>query len=395
MVIAVSIPDFELKVAVPDRAVLLGEPVALAPSDAADRCIGQVSKPAQAQGVFRGMPLGEALSRCPRLKLVAPDPVGAASSWEQVTCALEAVGALVAAPRPGTALFEADGLLRLHCGMRGLVAATAKAVGQPVRIGGAASPFAACEAASAARVRKARIVHGGEAGAREFLAPLPVAALLADERALEVVPTLMRLGIITLGDFAALSPAAISDRFGRGGTALLELALGRGQRITPREPRSTLSEEVAIPESADGSQLDHALELLIARLLARPDRKGRTLRAVELQASLETGGTWVGSVCFREALDSPQRISLALKPALAGIPAPAGSLRLLAGELGPQAIDSVSLFPEPRDTRIERLREAILQTRTVAGPDAALRAVEVEPGSRLPEHRIALAPFEL
>lgn len=395
MVVATYIPDFELKIAARERSMLLGEPVALAPPDSGDRRIGQVSQAAQAQGVASGMVLGEALARCPKLRLVAPDPVGAAKAWERTVSSLEGIGASVFAPQAGTALFEADGLLRLHCGMRGVVEATAKAVREPVRIGAAASSFAARQAAASARIRKARVVGGGEQGAREFLAPLSVASLLADERAGMIVPTLARLGINTLGRFAALSPATISDRFGRVGIEARELALGRGPRLIPRTPPLQLAEEIDIPESTDGSQLGHALGLLVARLLARPDRKNRTVRAVELQASLETGGTWMRPVCFREALDNSQRITLALRPALAGIPAPAGSLRLLATALGPQATDARSLIEEPQDARIARLREAILQTRTAGGPDAALRVVEVEPDSRLPERRMALAPFEV
>ena len=44
--------------------------------------------------------------------------------------------------------------------------------------------------------------------------------------------------------------------------------------------------------------------------------------------------------------------------------------------------------------RDARLREAVHQTRALAGPDAALRVVEVEPGSRVPERRTMLAPYE-
>jgi protein ImuB len=40
-----------------------------------------------------------------------------------------------------------------------------------------------------------------------------------------------------------------------------------------------------------------------------------------------------------------------------------------------------------------RLGEAIAQVRTVAGQDAALRAVCVDPDSRVPERRVMLAPI--
>jgi protein ImuB len=43
---------------------------------------------------------------------------------------------------------------------------------------------------------------------------------------------------------------------------------------------------------------------------------------------------------------------------------------------------------------MSRLREAVRQTRAVAGPDAALRVLEVDPDSRVPERRLVLAPWE-
>jgi protein ImuB len=44
--------------------------------------------------------------------------------------------------------------------------------------------------------------------------------------------------------------------------------------------------------------------------------------------------------------------------------------------------------------RAARLREAVRQARAVAGPDAALRIVPVDPDSRVPERRNTLAPWD-
>ncbi len=43
--------------------------------------------------------------------------------------------------------------------------------------------------------------------------------------------------------------------------------------------------------------------------------------------------------------------------------------------------------------RRARLREAVGQVRAAAGPEAALRAVCVDPDSRVPERRVVLTPF--
>jgi protein ImuB len=156
-----------------------------------------------------------------------------------------------------------------------------------------------------------------------------------------------------------------------------------------------LRESLELPEAGSGIQLERALGLLIDRLLARRERRGRTLRAVVLSAVLvEHGGTWREQVVFREALADPVRMRLALAPRLALMPAPAEELRLSVERFGPPASDQRALLEDPAEARAARLREAIRQTRAAAGPDAALRVLEVDPGSRFPERRAVLAPFE-
>jgi protein ImuB len=97
---------------------------------------------------------------------------------------------------------------------------------------------------------------------------------------------------------------------------------------------------------------------------------------------------------FREALADPVRMRLALSPRLVLIPAPAEVLRLAVERFGPPASDQRALLDDPAAARASRLREAIRQARAAAGPDAALRVLEVDPDSRIPERRVVLAPFE-
>jgi protein ImuB len=119
------------------------------------------------------------------------------------------------------------------------------------------------------------------------------------------------------------------------------------------------------------------------------------LRTVVLSAVLvEQGGTWREQVVFREALADPTRMRLSLSQRLTLIPAPAEELRLAVERFGPPASDQRGLLEDPSEARAARLREAIRQTRAAAGPDAALRVLEVDPDSRVPERRAVLAPFE-
>jgi protein ImuB len=398
IVACVLIPRFALTTALGDRSELLQSPVALAPEPGGTQQVGEVSLATEAFGVHPGMRLGEALARCPQLTLVPPDPAGVADLWERLLVRLESVGAAVEPERPGLVCFDARGLLRLHGGTEGVLRAVRTALHMPARFGIAPSRFAAVAAATRARTRRPEVVGGGtdgRAAARSYLAPLPVALLRARPSLSALPEALERLGIRTLGELAALPAAALADRFGKPGLLAYELARGGDSALSPRPASEFLREALELPEAASGVQLERGLGLLIDRLLARRERRGRTLRSVVISAKLvERGGTWREQVVFREALADPARMRLALVPHLAQMPAPAEVLRLSVERFGPLASDQRPLLEDPAAARTARLREAIRQARAAAGPEAALRVLEVDPDSRFPERRAVLAPFE-
>jgi len=395
VIICVLIPRLALTTAVAERRELLQGPTALAPEPGASQQVGEVSPAAEAFGVHPGMRLGEALARCPQLTLVPPDPAGVADHWERLLVRLESIGAAVEPERPGVACFDARGLLRLHGGIEGVLAAARRALRFPARFGVAPSRFSAVAAATRARAHRAEIVPGGRDEARAYLAPVPVALLRARPALADLPAALERLGVGSLGELAALPVAALADRFGRRGLIAHELALGGDSALCPRIAGEQLREILELPDATSGIQLQRGLGMLIDRLLARSERRGRTLRAVVISAGLvESGGTWREMMVFREALSDPLRMRLALTPRLAQIPAPAETLRLAVERFGPAACDQRVLLDDPAAARAARLREAIRQARAAAGPEAALRVLEVDPDSRFPERRSVLAPYE-
>ena len=236
VIVCVLLPRFQLTVAAGNRKELLQTPVALAPEPGGVQQVGEVSIAAEAFGIHPGMRLGEALARCAWLTLVPPDPAGVAESWERLLVRLESIGAAVEPERPGLVCFDARGLLRLHgartlaCSdadrLAGVLDAARQAMRMPARFGVAPSRFAAVAAATRARVRRPMIVSGGRKQAGEFLASLPVALLRARPALAELPEAFERLGIGTLGELAALAPAALADRFGTAGLIAHELANG-------------------------------------------------------------------------------------------------------------------------------------------------------------------------
>jgi len=495
MVVCILLPRFELAVAAGGREALAAGPLALAPEIGREPLIGETSAAAEAYGVRAGLRLGEALARCPTLRLVTPDPAGVADAWERVVAALEGIGAAVESEHPGIAWFEEQGLRGLHGGSvesvitaarRALSAATrggtspfaapaqvgvrgrpesrgsnrpaegrvtpfsgssmdiaapggggtplsgssvdiaapggggpsSRGLGSPGggtgvanagrigvahsgaassgagRIGAAPSRFAALAAAHRARARRPEIAPDSPARLAAYLAPLPVSLLNARPEVAALPESLERFGIATLGALAALSRAHLADRLGPAGPIARDLARGKDTPLRPRVPSERLQEVLELPESASGPQLERALGMLIDRVLARPERRGRTVRAVVLSAALVGGGTWRSRMTFREALADPRRMRLAITGRLTELPAPADSLRLRVEAFGPPSGDQRSLLSEPAAVRRARLREAVRQTRAAAGPDAALRILAVDPDSRVPERRLALAPWE-
>jgi protein ImuB len=358
------------------------------------------------------MSLGEALARAPALELVVGNPVAVASAWERTLEALEEIGAAVEPQRPGLACFDATGMRRLHGGSEErVIAATRRTLaslvtggqaaakrsaadaGLPIgaaRIGDAATRFCALAAASCARPRRPVIVRRSP---RDYLRQKPVALLRSRSAVAAITQTLERLGISTLGELAALPRASLADRFGQAGVEAHRLACGEDDPPRPRPAAERLHESLELPESASGPQLERALGVLIDRLLARTELRGRSLRTVVLEAQLVSDGSWRAPVAFREATCDPQRMRLALAPRLALLPAPATGLALTAERFGPPSGAERALFDEAAERRAARLREAVEQTRAALGSDAALRVLPVDLASRVPERRMALTPF--
>lgn len=403
------VPRLSLVAAVGERRELLGRPIALAPQPDGPQAIGEASGAAEAFGVRPGMRLAEALARCPSLVLVPPDPGRAEAIWEEALRRLERIGAAVEPGRPGEAFFSIGALRGLYGPPEAVLARARRALDdgpsiparvdhpRPVaRLG--AGPSRLCAYAATLRARTHRpppIVSGPPA--RRLVAELPVGILrdrLSGEwERLELPDTLERLGVRTLGELAALPSWAVADRLGKSGLRALRIARGDEGPLRPRHPPEELSERLELPEAASGMQLEHALELLVDRLLASPARRGRSFRRLRLEAQLAGGGGWRADATLRRASADPERVRLALAPKLDRLPGPAKALGLQALETGIRSPDQSPLARSPADERRTRLAEAVRQARAAAGRDALLRVVEVDPRSRIPERRALLTPF--
>lgn len=198
---------------------------------------GQVfacSAAARREGVRRGLRVREAQSRCPDLVVLPYDAALDIRAFDPVLEAIEEVTSGAQLLRPGMCAIRSRGPSRFY-GSDDEAALwlldTLDALGIDSRIGIADGPFTAEHAARSAVRPRIRIIPEG--GSAAFLAPLPVRMLDRPQ----LTTLLQRLGIRTLGEFAALPATDVDARFGREGAHLHALAGGLdSRRVVPRTP---------------------------------------------------------------------------------------------------------------------------------------------------------------
>src|SRR5699024_7410569 len=238
---------------------------------------------ARAAGVRRGLRRREAQFRCPELLVVAADPARDAVWFEPVVQALDAVVPGIEVLRPGLFVFSADGALRFHGGREEVVTRVMDAV---------AATDTECQVGLADELPTAVLAARGSAlldpgGDTGYLAGLPIGALVVEsalgdvEELAELVGLLGRLGVRTLGDFAALPPRDVATRFGEAGAGAHRIA-----RAVPWRPPSVS----AVPT---GAAVEHRCDPPLERV-DEAAFLGRRL-AGELHSALAAAGV----VCLR------------------------------------------------------------------------------------------------
>jgi protein ImuB len=245
---------------------------------------GQVyasSASARQHGVVRGLRVREAQARCPELVVQPYDDALDHRAFEPVIRAVEAAVPGVEVLRPGTLALRSRGPARYYGGERAAAATLAGIAadhGAPgVRAGVADTPFAAEHAARARPARpgeRVRIVPVD--GSAQFLAGLPL-GVLGDA---DLAMLLGRLGIQTLGEFAALADEQVRDRFGLAGAFLHRLAGGRD----PREIAARAVPPELRVEASFEPPLDRADQIAFAFRRSADDFAAR-LRAAGLVAT--------------------------------------------------------------------------------------------------------------
>lgn len=297
------LPDWPVRAAL--GAPPTDEPIAVVQANTVIAC----SAAARDQGVRRGQRRRLAQTRSPALRLIPADPLRDERAFLPVLRLLEEQVPGVQPLRPGLAALRARGAARYYGGEEQaalqLIEVLAEHGYPDTRVGVADGLFTAEQAARLAT--PTFVVASG--GSQDFLAPLPVRALGDDE-----LSTLMeRLGVRTLGDFAALGEGDVRDRLSDRGARLHALAGGADSRpLIPQPPEPELACEIVFEtplEQAD--QVAFAVRQTADAVLARLADTGQVCTEVRIDLTDDDGTitsrVWMHPTSF-EAGDLVDRV---------------------------------------------------------------------------------------
>lgn len=390
-VLALWSPDWPVTAAARAAHVPAHRPAAVFHANRVLAC----SATARSAGVRRGLRRREAQARCPELAVLAPDPGRDARLFEPVVAAVEELAPGVEVVRPGLLVLPARGPVGWFGGEQAaaerLIDQVALRTRTECQVGVADGTFAAVLAA-----RRGRGVEPGRTP--DFLAPLEVAELDRDpdvDRS-ELVDLLRRLGLRSLGAFAALPAADVASRFGADAVAAHRLARG----LDPRPPvRRTPPEELAAE-----LELDPPVDRVDAAAFAArglTDRLHRTLAGHGLAC------TRLGVHARTESGEEMLRIWRCAEPLT-----PGGTVDRVRWQLdswlsrgGSGALVALRLTPEETVTAgalqrglwgdvgeaDERAGRALVRAQALLGPQAVLTPVLT--GGRDPGERVRLVPW--
>ena len=273
-----------------DRPELRGKPVVIGADPQGGRGRGVVSTAsyeARRFGVGSAMPISQAWRLCPHAVYLHPDIDKYAGESKLVMEILRRVTDVVEPVSIDEAFLDVTGSARAM----GDGATIARRLKDAIRaerqltasVGVASSKLVAKIASDMQKPDGLVVVPAGEEAA--FLAPLPVRRLWGVGPKME--EQLAKLGVVTIGDLAALDPARLERRLGTHGQDLQRLARGEDDRPVAAEPAGAKSlgqEHTYGRDTADAGRLR-------ATLLSLADTVAARLRAHGLRARTSRSST--------------------------------------------------------------------------------------------------------
>ena len=408
------LPTFQLRLELVRSPELDSTSVALlSPGESTRRTLWQVSERAYDAGVRPGQLISQAVSLCPSLTLLEPDPAHYDAAVDAMLEALAGLTPVVEPAGAGRVFLGMDGLGRLYGSpqrqaeraLHALFRVFPSPLVASTRAGMAPGKFGAWVAAASSHPGRPLVVAEDELV--PFLSSRPVGSLPVDP---VVIQRLERLGVTTLGELTRLPAPALVAQFGEDGRNALAWATGR--RVDPVRPwhrPRPIRVSLDFPTPVGTTETLHgALDRLVERALSRPARRGRSVTAARLGAHLEGGGSWSVEAVLREPTSQLRKIASPLrgKMTLAPPPRAVETLVLELTRFGAPSAQTLLFDRKEAQGRDAAghdlmngevplsLKDAVRELKLRLGHSPLYRVVEVDPWSRIPERRHALLSFD-
>lgn len=261
------------------------------PELAATAVLGAVNENARRFGVRAGQTIAEACALVAHLVVREVRQRDVQAALGRVAELALAFGATVAFEAPDTVWVDITGAAHLWGGEASLAAelsSRVRALGHVARVAVASGPRLAQAfahwAPPGAGPERAVVVSGRRT--RELVAQLPLRALPIDE---ERAAWFVRLGVLTVGDLAAIPRAAAAARLGDDASRVLDLCEGRDtEPLVAYVPPGVPVEETSWDEPVNGTEpLLFVLRGLAARLSARLAGRGEAAQKLALVVQLD------------------------------------------------------------------------------------------------------------
>jgi protein ImuB len=367
------------------------------------------SAAAREAGVRRGLRRREAQARCPRVHVATADPARDARFFEGVVVAVDDVVPRAEVLRPGLLVVPVRGAARYF----GTEQATAERLVDAVAAAGAECQVGIADQLPTAvyAARAGRIVEPGEDAA--FLSGLSIRQLatepsLSGSSREELADLLWRMGIRTIGQFAALPRRDVASRFDADAVAAHRFARGEpgrgpyGRELPPEldavlhcDPPIDRVDAAAFAGRSLASTLHRSLEgagvgctrLAIHAVTAGGGELTRVWRCAEPLTEDATADR------VRWQLDgwlTSRRVG-AQRPGDSGLDGPVTMLRLQPVEVVSAEALQLPLWGGLGEEDRLRARRALVRVQGLLGQEAV--QVPVLSGGRGPAERITLTPL--
>ena len=343
---------------------LEGVPVVVGGTPGSRGVVACASYEARAYGLHAGMPIHEAYRRCPHAIYLS----GSYQRYQEVSDGFMAI------LRRYSPFLEPGGIDEAYLDMTGFeslygpATVAARHMKQAIRqeMGVVASVgIASCKVAAkvaSARGKPDGLLEVPDGGDATFLAPLPVAELPGAGG--KTASRLAGLGIVTIGELAALSEATLRRLFGAWGDLLHRWANGQDTSsvIYEREPPKSISRETTFPrDTQDTTFLLSTLRYLAERVGAELREQELRTRCVEAKLRYADFHTVTRSHMLPRPVCDDDAIFQAGQALLArALPERPGMVRLIGigvAELAPPC-QQLALMELP-ESRQERLCQAV------------------------------------